>query len=366
LLTLAATQAAPAADDQAKLEQVRQQIAELARSIEGTTQQRDQERAALREIEKRLAELGQRLADTTASLAEASKQLHQARQRAAELERTLAGQKARLASELRDAYMQGRQPYLKLLLNAEDPALVSRHLAYYGYFRAARATRIQAWREALAELEAARRAISQREAELQALHAGQQRDQAQNETARKQRRVIVLRLETALQDQQQRLTGLRQDEERLRSLLAGLTLIVDELAAPAGEAFAQTRGKLALPVSARPRARYGTPRQGGLRWEGLFFDLEPGQEVRAIFRGRVAFADWFGGLGLLVIVDHGDGYMSLYGHNQALLVQTGDWIEAGQELAVSGESGGLARPGLYFELRHNGRPRNPLEWCRLG
>jgi len=129
--------------------------------------------------------------------------------------------------------------------------------------------------------------------------------------------------------------------------------------------FRKYKGKLPLPARGKIVARYGAPKNiGDLRWRGLFLAGREGQDVRSIFRGRVAFADWLRGFGLLLILDHGDGYMTLYGHNQSLYKEVGDWVEAGQVIAGMGNTGDITQPGLYFEVRHNGKPRDPLLWCR--
>ncbi|NNG14001.1 MAG: peptidoglycan DD-metalloendopeptidase family protein, partial [Gammaproteobacteria bacterium] len=153
----------------------------------------------------------------------------------------------------------------------------------------------------------------------------------------------------------------------LETLMEGLRDALADVPANAGQrkAFKSQRGRLRLPVRGKITANYGSRRKaGGFRWQGVMIRAKQGADVKAVSHGRVAFADWLRGFGLMVIVDHGDGYMSLYGHNESLYVETGDWVEAGDVVSAVGSSGGQKRAGLYFEIRANGKPTNPLRWCK--
>jgi septal ring factor EnvC (AmiA/AmiB activator) len=261
----------------------------------------------------------------------------------------------------------GQQQYIKMLLSQEDPARLGRVVTYYRYLNQARSERIATTRDVLARLRGLEEEIQQRTRELESLRTGQLDSKAELEAARKQRAEVVAALNRKVSSQSQEIAQLRVDEERLKRLIEGLSLYMEELKVDVKgeERFDRFRGKLHLPVRGTVEARFGELKQGGpLKWDGVLLKAPEGREVHAVYRGRVAFADWFGSLGLLVILDHGDGYMSLYGHNQALFAQVGDWVDTGQVIAGVGNSGGLGNPGLYFEIRQNGTPRNPLRWCR--
>jgi septal ring factor EnvC (AmiA/AmiB activator) len=208
--------------------------------------------------------------------------------------------------------------------------------------------------------------MQERRARLETLQAGLRDDRANLEDSRSDRAGVLAALNREMRSQAEEIDRLKKDEEYLLRLIRGLNLYLDELHEDRKVEFAfdHHRGQLELPARARLISRFGDPKQGELTWEGLFLGASEGQQVHAVFRGRVAFADWFGSLGLLLIIDHGDGYMSLYGHNQALYADVGDWVETGQLVSSAGNSGGLDHPGLYFEIRHNGVPRNPLLWVR--
>ena len=185
-------------------------------------------------------------------------------------------------------------------------------------------------------------------------------------TSQDQRRELVAKLTAELQDQGRQLARLQSDERELNALIKGLEQALADIPVehPQQMQFAALRGRLPWPASGRIVSRFGTPRLGGLFWDGVMISAPEGREVRAVHHGRVAFADWLRGLGLLMIVDHGDGYMTLYGHNQSLFKEVGDWVEADEAIALVGSSGGRERAGVYFGVRFKGRPVDPAKWCR--
>jgi len=373
LAALLATPAALAAGNTEatpkKLEQLRAQIRDLQTRIERTRGERDSLRDELRDTEQAIARHAAALRRIRAELAEQQQQLNDLDTQRADVAAEIARHRTALAKQVRAAYVTGQQEYLKLLLNQEDPAAAARAMAYYRFLSEQRTRDINQARTALENLARIEDEILQHRRELQALEASQSNSREQLEAGREQRKTVLAKLDAEVHDQSQRIAGLRRDEERLARLLEGLSLYVEELHTNAGPAarFAAAKGGLELPAAAPVTARYGTPKAGGpLTWDGVFLRTPRGAEVHAVFAGRVAFAGWFGGLGQLLILDHGDGYMSLYGHNEQLLVDVGDWVARGQPIATAGDSGGLPEPGLYFEIRHGGRPQDPLLWCRAG
>jgi len=282
------------------------------------------------------------------------------RTRESELEQN----RAALAGQLRAAYLIGRQEPLKLLLNQKDPELAGRMFAYYSYFGHARAGQIHLIEEdvrRLAELDSELEAEDLRLAELEK----QQRAQLQDlEQAREQRGRVLASLEAQSHTRAQNLERLRGQQAGLEKLVRELRTAMERFPVEGNDAFTRLRGKLAWPVSGRLLARFGDPRAGGVRWDGVLVAAERGAPVKAVCQGRVIYADWLPGLGLLAIVDHGDGYLSLYGHNERLYKAAGEQVAAGDTIAAAGDSGGSPRPELYFEIRKGGKPVDPLPWFK--
>ncbi len=282
----------------------------------------------------------------------------QQRRRAADA----AALRASLAQQLRAAYLIGREEPLKLLLNQQDPARAGRMFADYSYFGRARAGEIAALDtdiQALAGLDAQLAADEQR---LDALQSAAADEVSQLQTARSQRDAALTAIKAESRNSAQVLQRLQGQQAALTALLRDLKRALEPFPSDANGAFGALRGRLAWPVGGRLAARFGQIRAGGLKWDGLLIDTDRGADVRAVYRGRIIYADWLPGLGLLAIIDHGDGYLSLYGHNERLYKGVGDTVAAGDVIAASGDSGGTSRPQLYFEIRKGSRPVDPGPW----
>ncbi len=322
-------------------------------------------RIELRDMEQKIALSGKRLHQIKRDSQARERKLDALRREQARGQAELGAQRNALAAQLRAAYMMGREPYLKLLLNQQDPAALGRSLVYYGYFNRLRSARVREAGERLERLEALARGIHEESAQLQLL-SGQQQAEYQAYLANRAARAEVLaRLNSEIRTRSDELERAMEDEKQLTELLRRLE---HELARIPGESadapFAALKGKLHWPVQGQIRARYGSERlEGRLKWQGVLIEAPEGHEVSAVSRGRVAFSGWLRGLGQLVVIDHGGGYMTLYGHNQALYKEAGDWVEAGEVIAGVGASGGRDRPALYFEVREQGEPRDPALWC---
>lgn len=364
LILLVATVAVRADDaDSARLSEIRARIEALSRQLTQSRHELDAHRAALREVERQTGTLVAAMRANTESRARQERALatlkrEQTRERAA-----LANEQHRLARDLRAAYMLGPEDYWKLLLNQDDPARGARMLGYYRYLSAARNAELVAVRARLARLAATQRDIDVRLARLAQLRTEQARKKAELAVAYQRRAALLAQARARVQNQSEEIDRLRADARRLARLVQGLHRALPPLPAPARD-FRAAKGRLPLPVRGRIAARFGAPQAGGLRWRGIFIATAPGQDVRAVYPGRVLYADWLRGFGLLLIVDHGNGYMTLYAHNESLFKRAGDEVSAGETIAVTGDTGGASEPGLYFEVRHNGEPRDPLHWCR--
>ena len=358
---------APAQDDaveaERELDEVRARIEELQDKVRETDALRSSAQQALREAE--LAEAGTRkkLAVISRDLTATRKRLGELKIRVAERRTELAAYADALADQLRLAYMTGREEWLRVMLNREDPVEVSRQLVYYSYIARQRTELMAEVRSKIEFLRAAVAEVAAEQGRLEALESKQQTRLAELSAARKERSIALARIDEDISDRSDRLTALQEEARSLETLVADLTRLLTSL--PAGDAvpFTDRKGDMAWPVKGRKIGSFGRPRADGqLRWEGIMMSAGAGTDVRALHHGRVVFADWLPGMGLLIVLDHGDGYMSLYGHNQDLLRDVGEWVSPDTVIARVGDSGGMADPGLYFEIRKDGSPVDPADW----
>lgn len=347
-----------------QLQAVKSEIERITREVSGEQVERDRLTRELRSAELSVGKARESLSDVRRERAEgaARRAALAAEKRAREAE--LTQNRAALAGQMRAAYLIGRQEPLKLLLNQKDPALAGRMFAYYSYFGRARAGQIKLIEDdvqRLAELDTELEAEDQKLAELEA----RQRAQLNGlEHARAQRTHVLASLEAQSHSRAQNLERLRSQQAGLEKLLRELRAAMARFPVEGNDAFTRLRGKLAWPVSGHLVARFGEARAGGVRWDGVLVATERGAPVKAVCQGRVIYADWLPGLGLLAIVDHGDGYLSLYGHNERLYKAAGEYVAAGDAIAAAGDSGGSARPELYFEIRKGGKPVDPRPWFK--
>jgi septal ring factor EnvC (AmiA/AmiB activator) len=279
----------------------------------------------------------------------------------------LAQQRKILAQQIRAAYMVGRQDYLKLWLNQQDPFAVGRVLGYYDYFNRARVQQIESINKSLEQIQLLERTIQQQTIELNRVlsHQGTKREELAGNYQERQQ--ILTQLANTLEAQDQELKKLQEDKQHLESLLGGLSEVSKVIPPPASNVnFAQLKGQLPKPTSGQVFKQFGESLIGSLKSQGMMFKAGLGDKVNAVAAGRVVFAQWFRNYGNLVILDHQQGYMSLYAHNRSLYVKAGDWVEAGANLATVGDSGGRDMAALYFEIRYQGSPVNPAGWLKGG
>ncbi len=352
---------------QAELEALRHKIQGLRGGLSTARGRHSELAAELQTAEQAIGRLSSRLRELDRELKAQRRELRALRREEKKLTKMLDRQRGALARQVRASYAMGRQEYLKLLLNQQDAATLGRTLAYYDYLNRARVARIETITRHVQRMERVRREIGREQKRREALRGEVADQKTRLEQTRRQRQAVLQRLDAEIRTKEQRLTAYLEDARQLGQLLRGLREALADIPARPGDRqpFGALRGRLPLPSEGKLLARYGTPRKAGnLRWNGVLIGASEGTEVRAVSHGRVAFAEWLRGFGLMVILDHGDGYMTLYGYNQSLYVETGDWVEPGEVLATVGRSGGRRSPGLYFEIRHHGKPTNPLRWCR--
>lgn len=350
----------------AQLEAVRGQIARIARQVSRGQAERNRLTRQLRDTEKSVGKAQATLENLQQQRQTGASRRAQLEAQKRQREADLAGDRSALAGQMRAAYLIGRREPLKLLLNQEDPAQAGRMFVYYSYFGRARAVQIQAIEADLQKIGQLDGQLQAQDAKLATLQQAQQAQVTAMEQARSQRMQVLASISAQTQTRAARLARLRQQQGDLESLLAELqraaaSLPPEELG---NSPFARMRGKLPRPVAGNIIEHYGAVRAGGLKWQGDLFATQRNAPVHAVSAGRVVYADWLAGLGLLIIVDHGDGYMSLYGHNARLYESVGQRVSAGQVIAQAGDSGGSARPELYFEIRKQGKPLDPRAWLR--
>lgn len=355
-----AAQSPPAED----LDQVRLRIDKLEQSLAGDEVKFKAARKDVLEIERRLHAARQDNEKFRLALDTKVTQIAALRAKRDRLNQIYAETTRSIEQTLLARYMLWRQPKLKVLLNNSDIAALNRNLRYYDYVATANNQSLQAQRLQLDELRGIESALK-----LEAGKLRQLRDERENhlkalKEALSSRGRVVESLQALLQQNEKALEQLQDDEAQLAKLVDEVSDGIGE-AGTAAEPFGDLKGALAWPTTGRiAKAPGGAMREGGAKWSGVIIESAPGSDVAAVADGQVVFADWFRNLGLLVIIDHGDGYMSLYGHNQELYKQGGDWVSAGEIVATVGDTGGQSTTGLYFEIRQDGVAQDPRQWCR--
>ena len=382
VFAIASAPAQDARDAQHRLDQVKRELKDVAadrRRIEG---QRSDATRQLRAADEQLGHSSRALSETRQQLLREQSSLQSLQQRRTELQSTLGVQRRQLAQLLRAAYTVGNAAPLKVLLAQDRVADANRVLALHGYLQRDRARRIAALTTQLQQLDVVERQIVQARDALDAAKARQHAQLAQLQRDRVARAQAVAQLEARYRDRAEREQALGRDAKGLEQVLAQLrAAAAREAARQAAAARGQPHGNrrpppvvanaaplqvggLNWPVSGALLAGYGGTLPDGGTSQGVLIGAPTGTSVRAVADGRVVFADWMNGYGLIVIVDHGNGTMSLYAHNEALLRDVGDSVKRGDAVASVGNSGVAGRPALYFELRRNGQPVNPIGWLQ--
>ncbi len=390
-----------------QIEAARQDIAELQKLLKQIEQEKSGVQKQLQTTESEMGQLEKQVDTLQQEIDRSEAELERLNEEKTTLEGARLEQQRLIGLQARAAYQNGRQEYLKLLLNQQNPEKFSRTLTYYDYLNKARLEQLDSFNETLRQLANVEADIEAQQNLLAEKKDGLLERRDQLAEVRKERQQALAKLNSDLSSREQRLQARRQEqaqfervlktieetlahqareaeEARQRELLAerqrqqqqqqarpsGSSAPSGPLVSSAGGSFggpfAQAKGKLPWPVDGRLVARYGTPRGGDARtkWDGVLIGASAGTQVRAVHGGRVVFADWLRGAGLLVILDHGNGYLSLYGHNQSLLRDAGDIVKAGDPIATVGTSGGQETAALYFAIRQHGRPSDPAQWCR--
>ncbi len=385
-LVLVGAPAVVAADDKAKTEaelnQVKKQIDRIRAEVSRDALQRDRLARELKRTEESVGgvrgELERLRKERVAREAKRRELAVAKREREAEI----TAERNALAGQIRAAHLIGREEPLKLLLNQQDPALVARMFTYYEYFGRARAEQIQSIETQVAQLAEIEQQMALEDEKLAAIEAARRGELERLQSARAERGKVLAALTTENKTRQRELDRLKRQQSSLERVLKEIRAAMERLERMEREArlarreppastpldskspFGKLRGKLAWPAAGRVVSRFGETRAGGIKWDGMLLAGEQGAAVRAVSSGRVVYADWLPGLGLLTIIDHGDGYLSLYAHNERLYKSVGERVAAGDQIGAVGDTGGRSRPELYFEIRKAGKPIDPRPWFR--
>ncbi len=350
---------------EAERARVQTRIEALQRTLENDRDKRNLAVEQLRDLELQLGQ-SQRKLDQARSAAEAQERaLRQAELRRSKASDQLRAQNIVLANQLRAAYMMGRQVSAKLVFAQSEPGRIGRVSSYYDYIHRARQTQILGLRSQLDELTTLREQVKRESAKLKAIVQSRESALSLVERQRAERQHAINALESGIKRHFRELEQLEADRAALDDLLASLRTLLADIPVEVGdnEKFSGLKGRLTWPLRGELLARFGDPKAGGqARWNGIWIAAKPGAPVRAVAGGRIAYVGWMLRYGLIAIVEHSDGYYSLYGHNQSVWKQVGEWIQAGEVLAAAGDSGGQARAGLYLEIRSGRDPKNPLTW----
>lgn len=347
---------------QQELVQLQQQIQLTERQVKQQLKQLEQAEQKLQQSDKALADAANATRHTESQRVELIAQEKRLTVQQSELEAKLKLQRSLLAAQLKSAYSLGEHDYSKMLLNQQDTGKLERVLSYYQYFNRARLKQLSDLNNTITDLQQVLAALSEKQQQLSATLLVLQQQQQQLTQAKAKQQQAVISLQDTLKQQGRQLEYLKQNEASLQTTLEQLRKLAEKARELIG--LGKDKGKLTWPVKGSLLQRFGESRQGGISSRGILIQSQEGASVKAVADGQVIYADWLKGYGWVIVLDHGAGFMSLYGHNQSLLKQPGSRINAGETIAHAGMSGGQAMPGLYFEIREKGEAVNPLQWLR--
>lgn len=348
----------------AQIEELKEQIEEIDEWLADAQEDRSTLERQLAEIDRTISRLTRERRSLRQQAGQQKQRLQELEQEERDLTRTLDQQRDSLKRQIRAAWMEGDAPAVKVLLNEIDPDQIARTLTYYEYLSKDTVNRLEAFRASLQSLRETQAAVQATRVELANTESTIARRQQALAESREQRQQTLAALNADIQDRRNERQELEADRERLEKLLEEVQQAINNIPSPnESRPFASLRDQLPWPVQGRVLSGYGDRyADGKLRRNGLLIQTGEEAEVRAIHHGRVVFANWLRGFGLITIIDHGDGYMTLYGHSSSLFTSPGDWVAAGEPIALAGRTGGTDKPALYFEVRHDGKPDNPGRW----
>ena len=350
-----------AQQDEKELEQIEQQIQRTQAQLKEKQAQAERLERQLEQAEVAISRATRALSKTDQSLRENRAQQQSLVQQQTDVENKIAQQQTQLAAQIKSAFLAGNYDYAKMLLNQQNAAKFERVLSYYQYISRARRTSIEGFRQHIETLESIKRELADTISELNELLEQQQEQQQELTSQQQQRESTLTALSRSIRTDADRIEQLEASAEALKRAIEQARLAAQRQPTTL-DGLTNVKGRLDMPAEGRFRRLFGDRRQGQVRWTGVIIEGSEGSPIQAVYQGRVLYADWLKGFGLVTILDHGEGYMSVYGHSQALLTQPGDTVVAGQTIGLVGRSGGQASPNLYFEIRHKGKALNPSAW----
>ena len=351
---------------QHKLGQLKKNIKEINKWLSKANSEKSGLSRELELQEKEINRVSKSIRTINLKISKQVKELKRLRKQEKLQKSSLNQQKSFLIKQLRTAYLQGNQSALKMLLDDDAPQDIARYMHFFSYINDARNEKITAFQSSLAQLKATETSILKQQTKLNKNRRALETDRKSLRQNRKKRKKVLAKLNKNIKNNAQRLQKMKADQSRLKKLLSELERTIASIPTPADATpFKQQKYKLPWPSRGRVIARFGSRiAQGKLKLNGIRIATKENSKVTAIHHGRIIFSNWIRGFGLLIIVDHGDNYMSLYGNNKSLIKETGDWVGAGETIAYSNESSTKDESGLYFEIRKNGKPLNPSRWLR--
>jgi septal ring factor EnvC (AmiA/AmiB activator) len=353
------------ADDkqQARLDDLKRSISKLEKRLSVQDKEKNSLQSELKKVELETSQISRNLRSLRKKVAGLEVKLASLGKQEIELQAEIAQQSGAIVDQISSAYKLGSEEPIKLLLNQEDPQKIARVRRYYGYFLEARTKKIQRYIADVDALADVVEDISKEKISLTKSRTELERGQRKLRDRVKKRSGTLAKLKTSLVTDKKKLGGLQKERGELEEILSAVEEAVADMTLPKNyQSFASRKGKLKWPLKGKVAHSFGSTRSGELRWEGWLISAKAGAAVNAVHNGRVVFSNYLRGFGLLIILDHGDGYMTLYAHNQELLKDTGDWVQSSQTLARAGDTGGLSKPALYFEIRKQGKPSDPKSW----
>ena len=353
------------AEAESRLKQLKSEISSLKKELDHSRSTLSGEQKALRATDLEIQANALELRELESTRQEHDRELSALHTERQNYLHSIDKRREVLATQIMTAYRLGRESRLKLVLNQDSPALLSRTLAYYDYFSRSQASQINELKQVLNTLDEMQVKINVELSALDEVQKSQQAVQDDMTSQRNERQAIIESLSSQIDTDEKQLAELQNNRKHLETLLEKLSNVLADIPADLGKRLGpgDLKGKMQIPVKGRVKHAYGQPRTAGLRWQGWMIGAANGSEVKAIAYGRVAYSDWLRGYGLLLIIDHGDGFMSLYANNESLLHEVGDWVEPGAGISTVGTST-LNGNGLYFEIRKNGKALDPAVWLK--
>lgn len=346
-----------------RLKQVQLNIQQQRDALNKQLDQKSNIEDSFKAAELKVAEIAIQLTQTTNSLNDLNGKIAKLKKEQNKLKKEQKVQQTLLASMVKNAYLSGKHDYTKLLLNQDDPAQLERLITYYKSVNESRVKQLDDIQRVLARLAEIDKELSNRQIDLLALKKHQNNEKQQLAISQKERKTALRRLNENIKSDKEKLKQLQANQQQLSNAIdsAQSKIAVD----PANlVGLYKLKKKLTWPTKGKLKSRFGQRRNGALKWKGVVISGSLGNRVNSVAEGIVLYADWLRGFGWVTVIDHGKGYMSLYGHNQALLKSAGDYVEPNEPIALVGQSGGQSDAGLYFEIRYQGKTVNPARWCR--